>query len=236
MDTQPTQPTESVQPTPSTEPVQPAVAEQPTTSIVQNSGKTLGIISFVVSLLGGGLISIVLAIIALIQSKKVGQKNGFAIAGIVISAISIILAAVLIVTISIGQIESNKISGANSSYSVGLASSNSNVTNVYIKQACDGLTCNDISATLYVSDVSTAAVAKTIDSSLEYLWKKAPKSPDTITLFIASSDQYTGKDEIPSVYVDITDSLNELGIKPTIVARMFGSVEMSNEDLTARYN
>jgi uncharacterized membrane protein len=51
-------------------------------------GRSLGIAGFVLSLLGPlTLIGLILSIIAFVQSKKAGMRNGFALAGIIIGAI-----------------------------------------------------------------------------------------------------------------------------------------------------
>jgi hypothetical protein len=55
-----------------------------------NPGKTLGIVGFVLSLLQFNVISLVISIIGLVKSKKAGLGNGFAVAGIIISILSII--------------------------------------------------------------------------------------------------------------------------------------------------
>lgn len=60
----------------------------PTTAPV-NPGQTLGIVSLVTSLLGISLVGLITGIIGLNQSKKAGQSNGLAIAGIVIGAIGL---------------------------------------------------------------------------------------------------------------------------------------------------
>ena len=66
-------------------------------------GKTMGIVAFVLALAGlvtGGLASLVgliLGIIALVQSKKAGLKNGLALAAIIIGAIVVVLVIVAII-------------------------------------------------------------------------------------------------------------------------------------------
>lgn len=61
-----------------------------------NPGKTTGIVAFVLSLLGLNLVGIIVGFVGLNQSKKAGQKNGFAVAGIVIGVISLVAIVVLI--------------------------------------------------------------------------------------------------------------------------------------------
>lgn len=54
-------------------------------------GKTLGIVAFVLSLLFFQLIALILGIVALVQSKKAGANNGFALAAIIISSVTMVL-------------------------------------------------------------------------------------------------------------------------------------------------
>lgn len=62
-----------------------------------NPGRSLGIAGFVLSIIIPiSLIGLILSIIALVQSKKAGMKNGFALAGIIIGAVVVIGAIVLI--------------------------------------------------------------------------------------------------------------------------------------------
>lgn len=58
-------------------------------------GKTLGIVAFIVSFFAG-LIGLILGIVALVQSKKAGRGNGFAIAAIIIGAISVIVGIIVL--------------------------------------------------------------------------------------------------------------------------------------------
>lgn len=62
-----------------------------------NPGKTLGIVGLVLAILQFNVISLVISIIGLVKSKKAGYSNGFAIGGIIISALSIIGFIILIV-------------------------------------------------------------------------------------------------------------------------------------------
>jgi hypothetical protein len=61
-----------------------------------NPGKTTGIVAFVLSLLGLNLVGIIVGFVGLNQSKKAGQKNGFAVAGVVIGVISLVAIVVVI--------------------------------------------------------------------------------------------------------------------------------------------
>ena len=49
-------------------------------------GRTLGIVAFILSFFIA-LVGLILGIVALVQSRKAGQKNGFALAAIIISAV-----------------------------------------------------------------------------------------------------------------------------------------------------
>lgn len=85
----------------STQPAQaptPPVTEAPAAA---NPGKGLGIASLIVSLVGAGLVGLILGIVGMNKSKKAGQKNGFALAGIIIGAVNIvvgIIASIIIFT------------------------------------------------------------------------------------------------------------------------------------------
>lgn len=59
-------------------------------------GKTLGIVAFVLALVPVGLqlVGLVLGIVALVQSKKAGVKNGLALAAIIISSILIVISII----------------------------------------------------------------------------------------------------------------------------------------------
>lgn len=57
-------------------------------------GKTLGIVAFVLSFFTG-LIALILGIVALVQSKKAGHSNGWALAAVIISAIGLIIGVIV---------------------------------------------------------------------------------------------------------------------------------------------
>lgn len=61
-----------------------------------NPGKTMGVVALVLSIIGVHLIGIILGFVGLNQSKKAGQKNGFAVAGIIIGFIGIGIVALLL--------------------------------------------------------------------------------------------------------------------------------------------
>ncbi|GAB6940030.1 DUF4190 domain-containing protein [Isoptericola variabilis] len=70
----------------------PAYGQQP-----ENPGKTLGIVGLVLGFFGPlSLIGLILSIVGLVKSRKVGQSNGVAVAGIIVSGL------VLLGTIIVG--------------------------------------------------------------------------------------------------------------------------------------
>ena len=72
-----------------------------TTATGVNSGKTLGIVGLVLAFVAN-IVGLIVSIVALRKSKKAGFKNTPAVAGIVISIISIIGAVALIIGLSAG--------------------------------------------------------------------------------------------------------------------------------------
>lgn len=66
-------------------------------------GKTMGIVAFVLSLLfflqPAPLVGLILGIVALVQSRKAGVKNGWALAAIIIGAVSIVIGIILAVVL-----------------------------------------------------------------------------------------------------------------------------------------
>ncbi|APF33823.1 hypothetical protein CBF90_13055 [Microbacterium sp. AISO3] len=61
-------------------------------------GKTLGIVAFVLSFFAQ-LVALVLGIVALVQSKKAGHKNGFALAAIIISSVLMVIGVVVAIVL-----------------------------------------------------------------------------------------------------------------------------------------
>jgi hypothetical protein len=57
-------------------------------------GRTMGIVAFILSFFVQ-LIALILGIIALVQSRKAGHKNGWAVAAIIISVVLMVLGAIL---------------------------------------------------------------------------------------------------------------------------------------------
>lgn len=63
-----------------------------------NPGRSLGIAGFVLSILGPlSIVGLILSIVALVQSRRAGFKNGFALAGIIIAAVMIVVGLALII-------------------------------------------------------------------------------------------------------------------------------------------
>lgn len=57
-------------------------------------GRTMGIVAFILSFFAQP-VALILGIIALVQSKKAGQKNGFAVAAIIISSILMVVGIIV---------------------------------------------------------------------------------------------------------------------------------------------
>jgi hypothetical protein len=96
----PVAPVPPAEPTVSSDPLAapPVIAAQ-VAAVVENPGHTLGIVSLVTALLGFNGIAIVIGAIGLNKSKKNGQKNGLALAGIIIGSVEIALALIIIIVI-----------------------------------------------------------------------------------------------------------------------------------------
>ena len=100
--TDPNQPADpsSTPPPPAPAPQQPYAAAPPPAYAPPAEqtvpGKTLGIVAFVLSFFMQ-LIALILGIVALVQSRKAGQKNGFALAAIVISAVLIVIGIIVVI-------------------------------------------------------------------------------------------------------------------------------------------
>ena len=68
----------------------PAPAQQPQIAPV-NPGQTLGVISLITSLLGLSLVGLITGILGMKKSKEAGMSNGLALAGVIISAIGVVV-------------------------------------------------------------------------------------------------------------------------------------------------
>lgn len=72
----------------------PPPAPQYASAPASQPGRTLGIVAFILSFFVQ-LVALILGIVALVQSRKAGQKNGWALAAIIISAVLMILGVIL---------------------------------------------------------------------------------------------------------------------------------------------
>lgn len=68
---------------------------QPSASV---PGKTLGIVAFVLSFFVQ-LVALILGIVAMVQSRKAGVKNGWALAAIIISAVLLVVGVIVLVAV-----------------------------------------------------------------------------------------------------------------------------------------
>ncbi|WP_417562038.1 DUF4190 domain-containing protein [Microbacterium sp.] len=81
-------------------PQAPGYAQPPATI----PGRTMGIVAFILSLVGlitsiTSLVGLILGIVALVQSRKAGHKNGYALAAIIIGAILTILSIIAVIAL-----------------------------------------------------------------------------------------------------------------------------------------
>lgn len=64
---------------------------------VERPGRVIGIVGFILSFFGFiDIVGLVLSIVGLVQSKRAGNGNGFAVAGIIISAVGIAVTALIL--------------------------------------------------------------------------------------------------------------------------------------------
>ncbi len=73
------------------------------TTPTSSPGRVLGIVGLILAFLAP-VIGLILSIVALVQSKKAGVRNGLALAGVIVGAAftAAILAVILIATITFG--------------------------------------------------------------------------------------------------------------------------------------
>jgi hypothetical protein len=70
-----------------------------------NPGKTLGIVGLILGVVGfvvmflGPIAGLIVSIIGLSKSKKAGQKNGLALAGIIVSSVALIANIITVIVI-----------------------------------------------------------------------------------------------------------------------------------------
>ena len=68
-----------------------------------NPGKTLGIVGLVLSIISLQPFGLIVSIVGMVKSRKSGLGNGFALAGIIISVVGIIVVGIVIaVAVSAG--------------------------------------------------------------------------------------------------------------------------------------
>jgi Ca2+/H+ antiporter len=67
----------------------------------ENPGKSLGIVGLILAFFVN-IVGLIVSIVALRRSKKAGHKNGFAVAGIIVSLLSIVVGAIVIGVIVAG--------------------------------------------------------------------------------------------------------------------------------------
>jgi len=86
-----------IAPAPFGAPAATAPAAPLTAAAARNPYGTLGVVGFALSLLGPlSIAGLVVSIVALVQSKRRGFGNGFALAGIIIAGVGLLVAAVVI--------------------------------------------------------------------------------------------------------------------------------------------
>ncbi len=64
---------------------------QPAGPPAQDPGRTLGIVGLILSIVCGGLIGLIVSLIAFNMSKKAGYKNNIALAGIIVGAVVLVI-------------------------------------------------------------------------------------------------------------------------------------------------
>ena len=63
----------------------------------ERPGRTLGIVGFALSFVGlVDIAGLIICIVAMAQSRRAGEKNGFALAGIIIAIVGILLTAAIV--------------------------------------------------------------------------------------------------------------------------------------------
>lgn len=111
MDQQPPQvPSEQYQPTSPASASAPAPMNTSPAAPTSDPGQGLAIASLVTALFGISLAGLILGIMARSKSKAVGKSNGLALAGIIISAIGLVLTALWILFIIVAAIGGTKAS------------------------------------------------------------------------------------------------------------------------------
>jgi uncharacterized BrkB/YihY/UPF0761 family membrane protein len=71
------------------------------TATVENPGKTLGIVGLILAFFFGlNIVGLILSIVGLNKSRKVGMKNGPALAGIIVSIVTIVGGIIVIIAVA----------------------------------------------------------------------------------------------------------------------------------------
>lgn len=112
--TDPTQPPVNPQTPPAAPPVAPPAYQQagyPSAPAYNGGpaasgsvpGRTLGIVALVLAIVPVGLqlIGLILGIVALVQSKKAGVKNGMAVAAIIVSSVLIVIGIIIGIVVAV---------------------------------------------------------------------------------------------------------------------------------------
>lgn len=89
-------------------PTQTPASSYPNTYGASNGpvpGKTLGIVALILAIVPfTQLIGLILGIVALVQSRKAGAKNGIALAAIIVGAALLVISIILVVVLVVGAI------------------------------------------------------------------------------------------------------------------------------------
>lgn len=73
----------------------------PSAAAPERPGRTLGIVGFALSFVGFiDVVGLIICIVAMVKSKRAGLKNGFALAGIIISIVGILFCGGIIALIA----------------------------------------------------------------------------------------------------------------------------------------
>ncbi|MGO4103132.1 DUF4190 domain-containing protein [Leifsonia sp. YAF41] len=91
----------AIPPAPGVPSAQDPAYSYPPAAAPERPGRTLGIVGFVLSFVGFiDVAGLIICIVAMVKSKRAGQRNGFALAGIIISIAGILFCAGIIALIA----------------------------------------------------------------------------------------------------------------------------------------
>jgi len=76
----------------------PPAPPQAYTPPAENPGKVLGIVGFILAFFVS-IAGLIVSIIGMVKSRKAGYSNGFALAGIIISSIAIIVEIIVVIVL-----------------------------------------------------------------------------------------------------------------------------------------